>query len=418
MKLQSVLVQILCVLLLELNMLDAQSNSDISKVINTAFKDNRVTYIMDKNHQLSTLDYSVPLVDKIEVRSETNDFDLRKQDVTVRLSPNAGSNRKAYRLYHESLKFMTEMEYNTEIMQALFEKYNLIKDYIFSNEHLKLEKKKNVIALDKLKLLKRMVSLSTFDIVDLIEAEDELYELQRVIQATENTLEEVSIQLRQLLPDQHLKIELEHIISVNRIKELIHQNELTSKLIHPEIEVLSSKHYNVMMEHDWEASKNSLSLGFLQASFGYVPDKSFGSNFSIGFGFDFPIKGSSGLKLNEIKVNILNAQSQYLDRVEKIKTIEQNSKSQLLGLISIYELLSSQIEQGNGRHALREYSKQGIASPMALLKLKELTINNEALLIEIQSDILSVYLEYIYYTGVIGKKPYQNFLDEKLTVLE
>ena len=404
--------------LLNTTMLSSQEESDISKLLMTTFKDNGVKFKNEKNYQLASLDYTVPILEKIEVRSETNDFDLKQQDFSVRVSPNTSSSRKAHRLYHESVKFMAEMEFHTEIMKVMHDKYNLIKQYVFAKERLKLERTKNVVAHDKVKLLKKMVSLSSFDIVDLIEAEDEVYKLQRTIQNTENNLVNLEDQLRNLLSKEEINIKLEHLIPVRRIKELIILKNINSTSNHPEQEVLSAKHYNVLMEHDWEASKNNFSIGFLQASYGYDPDKPFGSNFSLGLGFDFPIKGSSGLELNELKVNILDAQSNYLDRVNELEITRQNSESRLLSLIKMYELLTLQIEEGNANHALTEYSKQSVASPQALLKLKELSVNNKYLLIEIQSDIMTTYLEYIYSTGAIGNKPYQNYFNENLSFLQ
>lgn len=395
----------------------AQADSDISKILNTAFKDNGVKFKNEKNYHLGSLDYAVPFLEKIEVRSETNDFDLRKQDYTVRVSPNTGSSRKAHRLYHESVKFMAEMELNTEIMKVLYDKYHLVKDYIFAKERLKLENVKNVVVLDKVKLLKKMISLSSFDIVDLIEAEDELYKLQRTIQSIESNLSNLERQLKELLAQDEINISIDDLISVEQIKSFMSLNVLASKTSHPEQEVLSAKHYNVLMEYDWEVSKNNFSIGFIQASYGYDQDKAFGSNFSLGLGFDIPVKGSTGLELNELKVNILDAQNEYLERVDAIELTKHTSESRLNSLILMYELLSIQIEEGNANHALVEYSKQGIASPQAILKLKELTLNNSALLIEIQSDIMETYLDHIYSTGAIGNKPYQNYFDGDLTTL-
>ena len=400
------------------NRLNAQSNSEVSKILNSAFKKNSVKLKSEKSYQLLALDNSVPFLEKIEIRSETNNFDLRQQDLTVRVSPNNRSARKAHRLYHESVQYMAEIELNTEIMKALFSKYILIKEYVFAEEKLKIQRKKTIVAYDKLKLLKRMVSLSSFDIVDLIEAEDEVYKLQREIQDTENRLKLFTIELNEILNTQEINIELIHIISVPRIKELILSKNIGQKVSHPEQELLSARYYNTLMEHDWEASKNKFSIGFIQASQGYGPDKPFQNNFSVGFGFDIPIKGSSGLVLNEIKVDIIDAQNDFQNCVEEIELAKQNFKETLLSLINMYDLLSLQIEEGNAEHALQEYSKHGVASPEALIRLKELSIDNEFLLIEIWSDILEIYLDYIYVTGNMGRKPYLNFLDPHLTLLK
>ena len=90
----------------------------------------------------------------------------------------------------------------------------------------------------------------------------------------------------------------------------------------------------------------------------------------------------------------------------------------LNSLIEMHDLLKLQIEQGNGDHALKEYSKHQMASPLAIIKLKELNVSNKSLLIELESEILSTYLQYIYNTGDIGTKPYRNFIDKNLSILQ
>lgn len=395
----------------------SQGTSDIDQVLNTAFKDSAVDFKNAKWYQLGALDYTVPFIEKIELRSETNDFDLMKQDFSVRISPNNKSSREAHRRYHESVMFMAEMEFNTEIMKVLFEKYQLCKDYAYSFEMLELEKIKKAVALDKIKLLKKMISLSSFDIVELIEAEDEVYELERKVQSFQNDLVNYHRQLQELLSKEEVNIDLVDMISVEQIKSLISLQMLKASKSHSEEEVLSAKHYNVMMEYEWISAKNKFSLGFIQAQYGNDPEKTFGDNFSLGLGLDFPIKGSKGLELNEIKVDILDAQSEYLELSEQIKNNQQILESRLMSLIDMYELLTVQIKEGNADHALIEYSRQGVASPKAILKLKELTVKNEALLIEIRFEIIDSYLEYIYNTGVIGNKPYKNYLNENLSNL-
>ena len=262
-----------------------------------------------------------------------------------------------------------------------------------------------------------MISLSSFDIVELIEAEDEVYKLQRKIQSLESLIENLNTQLCELISVEEIEIDKSDLISIEQIKDLLDRKTIEKNKNHPEVEVLSAKHYNSMMEHEWEAAKTKFSIGFVQAKYGYNPDKSFGNNFSLGFGFNFPMKGSSRLDLNELKVDILDAQSRYLELKSQILQNKKENTSRLKSLISMHDLLKIQIDEGNANHALKEYSKQGVASPRALIKLKELSVNNEALLLEIESEITNIYLDYVYSSGTLGTKPYKNYLDFKLPIL-
>ena len=397
--------------------LKAQINSDVVTILNTTFSDGSVNFLSEKSYQMLTMNYGIPFIEKIEVRSETNDFDFEKQDLVVRVSPNNGANRNAFKSYHQSVQHMSKMEHETQIMKSLSDRYYLIIDFVCSKEKLDIEHKKHTVALDKVKLLKKMISLSSFDIVELIQAEDEINNLQRSIQRLDSHFQNVQFRISELIEKKEFEIKVEDIISVEEIKRIMHSKLNMGNENHQQVEVLSAKHYNSMMEHEWESTKTDFSIGFIQAKYGYEPNENFGNNFSLGIGFDFPLKGSARLNLNKLKMNILDSKSQYLMAKEEFERNVIQGYQKLNSLIDMHYLVKEQIEQGNADHALKEYSKQRMASPLAILKLTELNISNRSLLAEIKAEILTTYLLYIYSTGDIGIIPYKNFLDANLSKL-
>ena len=392
---------------------NAQVNLQIHKVLHTAFSETQVKFYEEKAKQLNQLDYKIPLVEEVEVRSETNDFDPRKQDFVVRVSTNNRAKRRAYQLYHESVQHMTEMENESEILRALTERYGLIIDYVYTQEIINVQSKIYRIAKDKVKLLKRMVALSSFDIVELIQAEDDVYRIQRQLLNYENKMANLRAEIEQLTGESDIEIFKKEILRVQDIKELMTEISAERKT-HPEIEIMSARHYNAMMEHEWEDSKSKFSLGFIQAKYGHDPENGFEENFSLGVGFNFPLKGSSRLDLNEKKISILDTQSKYLSIKQEFNHAENENLMQLNRMIQMHELLSKQINEGNAEYALNEYSKQSIATPISLIKLKELNVSNEMLLLEIEEEITISYLQYLYSSGIIGNKPYRNFLYRSL----
>ena len=393
-----------------------QNSIQTSRILASAFSSSKVDFYKEKVHQFTELDYAIPILEKIEVRSETNDFDLSQQDMTVRVTTNSRSSRKAHKQYHESVQHMSEMEYEAEIINALAYRYNLIVDYIYSNEKLELQKAKHNLALDKVKLLKRMVSLVSFDIVELIDAEDEVNQTQRVILDTEIKINNLSDRLLELVNLKVLNIRKEDVVSIKEIRSFLTSLQPTSEN-HPIVEIRSARHYNALMEHEWEAAKSKFSLGFLQASYGHRPGSGFRSNFSLGVGFDIPFKGTSRLDLNEKKINILDTQSEYISTKEELAQSLLESSTRLKRLLSMYDLLNKQIEDGNAAYALNEYSRQSTASPLAIIKLKELNTNTEVLLMEVEQEITSCYLAYLYSTGILGEAPYKNYLDPSTSLL-
>ena len=391
---------------------------DINSILKSTFSDLNVKFQSEKSSKLQTLSYEIPLIEKLEFRTETNDFDLRKQEYLFRVSPNSGKSRKSHKSYHESIMHMTEMEYETEIMESFSVRYNLIIDFIFTSQKLNVKSKQKMVIDDKVKLLKKSVSLSSFDIVELIEAQDEALRIQRDILGLEKD-KLTYLQLIQEIDELDDKISLNslELVSVDDIKFILSQLNNEKKITHPELEVLSAKHYNNMLEYEWEAAQTKFSIGYVQAQYGYDPSDNFSKNFSIGLGFEIPIRKSSNLDLNEISIDILESQSNYLKRKEDITHSSIANLNELQNLFATYDFLRNQLEKGSAEYAINEYVKLGMASPRALIKLKEITIKNELLAVELEEKITQSYLNYIYSTGIIGQKPYRNYLHPKLIAL-
>lgn len=393
-----------------------QVNQEVKNILNTSFSKTQVNFHREKAMQLNKLNYKIPVIEQVEIRSETNDFDLRKQDFAIRVSTNNTSTRKAYKKYHESVKFITDMEYNSEVLLALTERYNLIVEYVYTQEIIIIQEMSYEIAKDKVKLLKRMVSLSTFNIIELIEAEDDVYRIHRDLQDNENEISTLHSILSTLIGVSKLNILKKDVIKISDIKSML-VNISTMQNTHPDEEIVSARHYNAMLEHEWENTKSEFKLGFIQARYGYDQENEFKSNFSLGMGFSFPLEGSSRIDLNERKIKILDTQSTYVSVKEEILQEKSESETRITRLLRMYELLSTQIKEGNAEYALEQYRKKSIASPISLIKLKELNISNQLLLLEIEKEITTSYIQYLYNTGIIGEKPYRNFLDSNLPML-
>jgi len=395
-----------------------QNLIDVNSILLSTFNDLNVKFQNEKSIKLKTLEFNLPLIEKFEFRTETKDFDLRKQEYLFRVSPNSSKSRKTHKSYHESIMYMTDMQYEAEVMKSFEMRYKLIIDYIFTIQELDIRSRQKLVINDKVKLLNRSISLSSFDIVELIEAQDEALGVQRDILGLEKDKLTFLQLIQKIVGDTDIapliSIKLATVKDIKVILDLL-ISEKRSK--HPELEALSAKHYNNMMEYERESAQSKFSIGYFQAQYGYDPNDSFSKNFSIGLGFDIPIKGSSSIDLNEISIDILESQSSYLKRKEELANSSNATINELQSLFLTYDFLTNQLDKGNAEYAINEYVKLGMASPRALLKLKEITLKNEFLALELEEKVTRSFINYIYSTGIIGQKPYRNYLHPNLISL-
>ncbi len=373
-------------------------------------KEESVIFQRNKINNLNTRSYDMSYIEKLEVRTETNEFDFRKQEYLVRVSPNSLKNIKTQRQFQETIRYMTEKELEVAKSEAIRKRYDLIIHDIFLDEILMLKRKQETLLKDKVTLLQRSISLDDFDIMELIEAEDnaqknrrEIMDLENAILTTQNNIQ------RNISTNKKIKVNGAGMIDVKDVKALL-QSLNSSKSVHPQIEVQSAKAYNRMLEYQSESSKNKFSLGFIQAKYGYDDDDNFRKSFSIGIGFDIPFKSMGRIELNELEVNVRESESDFRNVKSQISEGKYFQLQQLENLIRKYELVAQQLENGQAEYALKEYQKIAETPPKALLKLRENTLNIEMLLQKLEYEIIQTLVEYLEYSGLLIQLPFRNYL--------
>lgn len=375
-----------------------------------------VTYQQQKASFLKEISHKLPLIEKLEVRTETNDFDLTQQEYLLRVSPNSRHSIKAQNQYQETNRHLADAEQEVALGRAIKERYDILLEFIFTKRLLAVQQKRKKLLNDKVILLKRSVSLPGFDILDLIDAEDEEQENLRSILDMETTIFSIEKEIRQLTKlSKDLKIETDKLLSINDLAKIAQQIKL-DKITNKELNMLSAEAYSSMMEYEWEAAKNKFSLGYIQTKYGYDDDKGFGQHFSIGIGFDIPLKGAARLDLNELQIETFEKESQYKRRKETLAQQKRIFDQQLNNLIKKHDLIQIQLTDSQAEFALKEYAQIAEASPKALLKLRENTYKKELILHQLEWKIMQTFIELMNTTGRLSQQPFKNYLSKGMEV--
>lgn len=377
-----------------------------------------VDFLRQKVYQLNTLSYDLPFIEKMEFRTETNDFDFRKQEYVLRLSPNSLKNIKTQHAHQETVRYMTKMELEVAYANALKERYDLLVNYIYLQEVLDIRNKQNVLSKDKVTLLRRSISLPGFDVLELIDAEDEAQKYLREKLDLENALLTIEKMIQKMQNSEApVFFDKEKLSNIDDLKKIINREGPILEPQHPELEVYSARMYNQMLEYEWESARSKFSIGYVQAKYGYNPNDNFRNSFSIGIGFDIPLKSASRLDLNELQFQILESESQFKKRKFQLQDETFTLYQKLQNLILKHDLVAQQLQEGQAEFALQEYQKIAEASPKALLALRENTLNTELLLKELQFEIMHLFIAYLDASGLLCQRPFVNYLSKDMEQL-
>ena len=158
-----------------------QEPISITDILLTATKSPDLAAHQERLGLWNISNFDLPVIDKLEFRTQTNNSDLREQEYRVRLSPTGQKERKAQRNWYESAKASVEQEEDRYLLEAVAQRYDLVLDWLDHARRLPLLERRQLIVQDRLNALQRLVRADAKYLQPLIEAEEDLHNLQRVI---------------------------------------------------------------------------------------------------------------------------------------------------------------------------------------------------------------------------------------------
>ncbi len=395
------------------NFLFAQS--DLDYFIKGFQNDESVLFQGRKMNYMTTVPSNLPIIEKLEFRTESNGFNLQNQEYLIRVSPNSLRSIKTQKQFQETVLFMTKMEMEAAKSKAIRKRYDLVINYLFQKIVLDIKLKQQLLLNDKVTLLKRSISLDDFDIMDLIEAKDDQQEINRQIMDLKNlivTLDKVIQDSDR--SDQRILIDDFDLPTINSIKKKLLKLNPVKSSSHPILKVQSAKAYNRILRYQREDANSKISLSYLQAKYAYDddPTDSFRKSISIGIGFDIPFKNAGRLDLNELQIDIFESESEYRNLNKRLNEQKFATFNHLNNLIQKYELVSDQLKNSQSEYVLKEYQKIAETPPKAIIKLRENTLKTELLVKKQAYEIMLTYIEYLEYAGLLIQEPINNYLKE------
>ena len=149
----------------------------------------------------------MPVVNKMEFRTETDELDISRQEYLVRMSINSRKTRKVQNEINKNNARFYELKSQIAEEAKLVNRYKLVVDWYYTQSELNYLKEIIILKEDEKAVHQKMLANSTeLDIEDLLKAEEEIRELDRKV--LQLNLEKDHI-IQQLLPDPELSAPFE-----------------------------------------------------------------------------------------------------------------------------------------------------------------------------------------------------------------
>lgn len=391
----------------------------INSFLGTAEKDYRLQNHREIVDYLEGAPSSTPYVDKIEFRTETDEFDVSKQKYALRFYPKGWGETEYTDKLAETAKRSNQIEHEAYFNTALKQRYNLVLAYCEAASLLKLKKSLLNVYDDRIQVLRRQSQQNLdFHIDLLIEAEDQYINLELDLVKLENSMSSIVENIK-IASDSDTIIDFheKQMAGIEIVEWVISDMEKNStpeniNLLDQKLKIELSKN-----KYQLEKSKNKDYLSFLQVSHDTDESDNVEKAYSVRLGFKLPFINPDRDEVNRRKITYMKEKLKYEDEKREASEKIISLTRSLQRLIHQYHILADRKENGNSKISFKTYRNMEGMNPLNLLKIKESMIAGDIQLNNINYQILSRYIELIDVKGKLSRKPLKNYLSKTMEMV-
>ncbi len=346
-----------------------------------------------------------PWIEEIDFRTQTDDFNLRQQEYTVRLAPTTPRIRKA----QQSLLAHYYSEPDKDVVSSkLKESLTLYTDWLslyFLNQEGKLISELELIQSDKKKVYSRLIGNYDIDFKDLVDLEIDNTKLKEEQYKTK--LE--SDQLKEMYGVSGYGFDYSDLITLEQIR--LQVTALETTINEPNAEYLYAQE-GIRKEIELEEAEGNKVFDFLQLRYNSDPQDIFKEKFSVGLGFELSNSGNRKLKIAELKLEEMNdSRNLELDQMAASMTLDK-MKSDLLRIISLAEYFETlRVEEETKlNHLVDLMQREQEFDPILVLSVKSQIISSKLKALKYYEDVYFDYIKLLARTRQLISTPFRNYL--------
>ena len=357
----------------------------------------------------------LPFVDKLEFRTEFNEFDIRRQEYAIRMSHHSIAQREEQKKLYNATLQIADSETKLRLFSALEDRYALLVAAKFAKSFCELSSGLILILEDQKTVVENQLQLGlNDDLSRLIDMEEELQDEALSVLELEQLKTKTNRKIESWLQQPATEIDWSNFISVEKVKAQITAIDESSIAFHPSI-IRGEMRTNLsQQEAQLERAQKKSLLNFLQVRYGDNPRDQLKERFSIGAGIQIPTKTAATLKIKELEMEALESATEVKRDKLELQSEQTAIKNELEFLFEKWDLMKSQLNTYQQNYAPEMLLQKGIVKPSVLLKTKERILKKQFLIQKTELDIYERYIELLATSGKMMETPLKNYLSEGL----
>lgn len=360
---------------------------------------------------LKNTPHELPLINRWEFRTQTNDLDLTEQRFSFRLRPNSRKERTSQQQLHFSTIQLHQEATREVLLKGVQQRYNTCLHLLFAKR-----RKQIMLELETVYSQLSILYEKKGDFDEMMEAEEaqeaislEFFDYE---QETSRAIRKAKYFLNDKTP---FEISVSNFITIPRLKKRIITINPNEPIINPALASLENEINLVEKELAVEQAKQKKWLNFVQFRYGgsdsYIP---FRETFSIALAFNLPTKSNNILKKNKLELAKIAAENDWGEANYYLEKERKNLLRELNNSLKKYEQLNNNLIAIQGKMTKSLSVKNASNYELLSLKMRAHLLRKNLRLHQIEEKVYQVYIDWLAVTGKMIQLPLINYLTPDL----
>jgi hypothetical protein len=406
---------LLCILFLSCCNLYAQTG--FGSFIRAAKDDPAVSMFDLQVEYLNGKPYRLAPVQKLELRTETNQLDPSRQEYALRVAPANPWELRQNNQYFKELKSSIALEKGIVLKEVLLERYTLIIELVTYAGLRDLAQRKLELTQTSLSMLEKQQLSGYFDGEDYVDLK--LEEMDKAVDVDEASYEadNAARKVTALFPDAILTVKswtLSDIVTIEQIEKLL--DSLQTSM--PEATSLSYYQKKIdLADREYKLERNNINFGYIQAKYQDFRIEQGRKPWSVGLGVTIPVFNPNKGDMTKRKLESIESQQELKEAKVELGKDQVRLREQLRDLIASHRKIEDKIKALNISSLARTLNTMQKSNPVAGVKFQGNLIKLEELALKLKQNILITYTEWLASTDALQQLPLTNYLSRNLETL-
>lgn len=363
----------------------------------------QLSYLQQKPYQLSPLQ-------KLEVRTRSNQLDPARQDYALRLNPANPWEVRHNNNYFKEFQLVLATRKAIVLKEVLAARYKLVIDFMYYRELKALAEEDKKLAEAALAVLGMQQYSDSFKGDDFVKLN--LEHLNKVV-----ALEEVSFEMDNQMDhivekhpaafDQNIEWDYQRILSIDQI-EMVVDSLFTAEGSNIALAYQEGK-VN-LANQEFKLERSNINVGFLQTQYEPYRIEQNRKPWNISMGITIPIANPNKGDMTKRKLEAIEAQYDLDEKRGELQSQRVMLHRRLKNLITRYRLTKLKMDELRNGTLAKTLTEMKGNNPLAAIQFNANTLKLQGIVLKLRQSILSTYIEFLSSTDRLQQHPITNYL--------